>query len=114
MDIHKPKPWRGWPEFLKEIGTIVIGVLIALGAEQAVEWLHWRHEVGVARTAIAFDLKRLVAMSAHKDAMSPCQAVRLGELSDALDKAQLTHRLPPLPWIGGPYTPNENLRSWSG
>ena len=39
MDIHKPKPWRGWPEFLKEIGTIVIGVLIALGAEQGVEWV---------------------------------------------------------------------------
>ena len=45
MDIHKPKPWGGWPELLKEIGTIVIGVLIALGAEQAVEWAHWRVEV---------------------------------------------------------------------
>ena len=31
MDIHKPKPWHGVREFLKEIGTIVIGVLIALG-----------------------------------------------------------------------------------
>ena len=37
MDIHKPKRWHGWPEFVKEIGTIVIGVLIAIGAEQAVE-----------------------------------------------------------------------------
>lgn len=36
QDIHNPKPWHGWPEFLKEIATIVIGVLIAVGAETVV------------------------------------------------------------------------------
>jgi hypothetical protein len=25
MDIHKPKPVRGWREFINEIGIIVIG-----------------------------------------------------------------------------------------
>ena len=34
MDIHKPKPWHGWREFLKVYATIVIGVLTALAAEQ--------------------------------------------------------------------------------
>jgi hypothetical protein len=29
-------------EFLKEYAIIVIGVLTALAAEQAVEWLHWQ------------------------------------------------------------------------
>ncbi len=114
MDIHKPKPWHGVREFLKEYLIIVVGVLTALGAEQTVEWLHWRHEVHVAREAIAFDMKRLVAMAAHKDAISPCQAERMGELSDELDKAQVAHRLPALPWPGGPYTPHMNLRSWNG
>ena len=76
MDIHKPKPWQGWPEFLKEIGTIVIGVLIALGAEQAVEWLHWRHEVGVAREAIRFDMKRILGWGGESDAEGPCKAAR--------------------------------------
>jgi hypothetical protein len=114
MDIHKPKPWHSFREFLKEYLIIVVGVLTALAAEQAVEWLHWRHEVHIAREAIAFDMKRLVAMAAHKDAMSPCQAERMGGFSDALDKAQATHRLEALPWLGGPYTPNMNLRSWSG
>ena len=37
MEVHKPKPWRGAREFAKEIGTILIGVLLALGAEQGVE-----------------------------------------------------------------------------
>ena len=22
MDLHKPKPWHNWREFLKELGTI--------------------------------------------------------------------------------------------
>src|ERR1700759_1603280 len=72
MDIHKPKPWHGLREFLKEFGTIVLGVLVALGAEQAVEWLHWRHEAHVAREAIAFDLKRLVGGAAAQDNHTVC------------------------------------------
>jgi hypothetical protein len=35
MDIHKPKPWHGWREFLKEYATLVIGVLTALAFQQA-------------------------------------------------------------------------------
>ncbi len=53
MDIHKPKPWHGFREFLKEYVIIVVGVLTALGAEQGVEWLHWRHEVEAERRSYA-------------------------------------------------------------
>ena len=52
MDIHKPKPWRGVREFLKEYVIIVIGVLTALGGEQAVEWGRTHREVGEARAAL--------------------------------------------------------------
>jgi hypothetical protein len=58
MEIHKPKPWHGWREFLKEIGTIVIGVLIALGAEQAVEWVHVQIQVREAREALHDEIAR--------------------------------------------------------
>jgi hypothetical protein len=57
MDIHKPKPIRNWREFLKEYAIIVIGVLTALGAEQAVEWAHWRHRVADAVEAIELELR---------------------------------------------------------
>src|ERR1700761_4237748 len=56
MDIHKPRPWRGWPELLKEVGTIVIGVLIALAGEQAVERLEWAHKVKAAEDAMRAEL----------------------------------------------------------
>jgi len=52
MDIHKPKPWHGARELLKEVGIIVIGVLIALSADQVVQWLHVQREVSEAREAL--------------------------------------------------------------
>ena len=52
MDIHKPKPWHGVREFLKEYVIIVVGVLTALAGEQAVEWFHVRGEVAEAREAL--------------------------------------------------------------
>jgi len=45
MHIHLPKPLHGWREFLGEVGVIVIGVLLALGAEQLVEALHHHSQV---------------------------------------------------------------------
>jgi hypothetical protein len=52
MDIHKPKPWHGFREFLKEYAIIVVGVLTALGAEQVAEVLHRNAEVSEARQAL--------------------------------------------------------------
>ena len=113
MDIHKPKPWHGWREFLKEYGIIVLGVLTALGAEQVAEWLHWREEVSVARKGVAFDLRRVIGQAAMTDVAAPCVAKRLGEFSDALDEAQVSKKLPPIGWGGGPPTPAWSIRSWS-
>jgi hypothetical protein len=64
MDIHKPKPWHGVREFLKEYLIIVIGVLTALGGEAVVQGLHVQSEVREARAAIhaemRADLRKLV------------------------------------------------------
>jgi hypothetical protein len=35
MDLHKPKPWHSFREFLKEYLIIVVRVLTALAGEQA-------------------------------------------------------------------------------
>jgi len=56
MDIHKPKPWHGVREFLKEYVIIVVGVLTALGAEQGAEWLHWRHVTEIAERSLRADV----------------------------------------------------------
>lgn len=53
---HKHHPIHRWGELLKEVGIIVLGVLIALAAEQAVEAWHWREKVAVVRSSIMGEL----------------------------------------------------------
>lgn len=48
MHFHLPKPLHGWREFVGEVAIIVLGVLIALGAEQVVQSVEWREKVGAA------------------------------------------------------------------
>jgi hypothetical protein len=86
MDIHKPKPWHDWRELAKEVGTIVIGVLIALGAEQAVEWLHWRHEVKVAFAEIRGEMAQSSQKLAFRVAAEPCIARRLDALESVIER----------------------------
>lgn len=47
---------HGWREFFEEIGIIVIGVLIALGAEHLVEEARWREDVSKFREAVVMSL----------------------------------------------------------
>jgi hypothetical protein len=63
MEVHIPKPFHGWREFAKEIGIIVIGVLIALGAQQIVEWLHHRVEAAEARAALRSEVAANLALA---------------------------------------------------
>jgi len=113
VEIHKPKPWHGWREFLKEYLIIVMGVLTALAAEAAVEWLHWRHEAHVAREALAYDLRRTLGWSAATDVEAACVLARLQMLSDVLDEAGRTKQLPPIGPFPPPQSHSWNMRSWS-
>ncbi len=100
MDIHKPKPIHGWRDFLKEFGTIVLGVSVALAAEQGVEWLHWRAQVAQARDVIASEIENSVTGAIARVKVAPCVERRLDEVTDILDEAARTGRLPPLGLIG--------------
>ncbi len=54
LDVHPPgEPIHTRKGFVLHIATIVIGLLIALGLEQTVEYLHHRHEIREARAALA-------------------------------------------------------------
>jgi len=48
MRFPLPRPLHGWREFAGEVGVIVLGVLIALGAQQLAESLAWRQKVDAA------------------------------------------------------------------
>ena len=56
MRFHLPKPLHGWRAFAGEVGIIVLGVLIALGAGQVVETIHQRSDVAQLRDALHAEL----------------------------------------------------------
>ena len=56
MHFQLPKPLHGWRAFAGEVGIIVIGVLIALAAQQIVEDIHDRAAVAQLRSALRAEL----------------------------------------------------------
>jgi hypothetical protein len=80
MRIRLPKPMHGWRAFAGEVGVIVLGVLIALGAQQLVEDWQWRSEVGDFRKSVEHELGRNLGI--YRDIMTsrPCAARRLADL----------------------------------
>jgi uncharacterized protein HemX len=57
IDIHpSTHPANTWREFFIHIATIVLGLLIAIGLEQAVEYIHHRYQAREARANIQQEL----------------------------------------------------------
>jgi hypothetical protein len=53
VDVHSPHgSIHSWRDFLVHLLTITIGLLIALGMEGAVEWMHQRHLVHEAKDSL--------------------------------------------------------------
>ncbi len=80
MDIHKPKAAHSIREFLIEIGTIICGILIALGLEQAVEWSRTQAEVREARKALDAEIASNLWALDFNSGQIVCFNQRLDEL----------------------------------
>src|SRR5947209_5325990 len=81
MHVHLPKGLHGWRDFLKEVGIIVLGVLIALGAEQLVTGARWTHETESARQALYQEAADNLHAAAIRIQQQPCVERRLGEVA---------------------------------
>ncbi len=112
MEIHKPKTIHSWRELLTEIGVVVIGVCIALAAEQTVEWFHWRSEVAQARTFLTAEIARDTANAISRLRTEDCTERRLDELSVILDAASQSGKLPPVGAIGQPPRRGWSIGTW--
>ena len=81
MHFHLPKPLHGWREFVGEVGIIVVGVLIALGAEQVVEGIHDRNVADETRASVRAELQTGLASLALRQEAEPCIDRRLENIS---------------------------------
>lgn len=80
--FHIPKPLHGWREFAGEVGIIVLGVLIALSAEQIVEQFHWQAETRMARAALLAEAKDNLSSARSRQKQTPCVQRRLAEIAE--------------------------------
>jgi len=82
-----PKPLHGWRAFVGEVGIIVLGVLIALGAEQVMENIHDRYLARQAidhiRTELSFDS----AFAVQRIAIGDCMRASVTDLRQRLAAA---------------------------
>jgi hypothetical protein len=81
VDIHKPKPVHSWRGLAAEIGIIVVSVLIALGAEQGVEAVHWANEVRAERAALHEEIAANLAAALTRQEEEACVHNRLADLA---------------------------------
>jgi hypothetical protein len=72
METHS-KSWRGPGGFLREYVIIVIGVLTALGGQQAVDWIHQQNELAETREALRAEIADDRALLALGTAADRCR-----------------------------------------
>ena len=106
MDLHKPKAVRNWRELASEIGIIVVGVLIALTAEQVVQWWHWQQKVESAHAAMDQELGRMLSYSIESSRLGKCADPYVDALEAAILKGD-SHAIDNLrnapPFAGRPW-----------
>jgi hypothetical protein len=84
MHFHLPKPLHGWREFAGEVGIIVLGVLIALAAEQLVVFVHDRRVADQAEADIRAELSGNDGYAADRVAIGSCIRASLTDLQKRL------------------------------
>ena len=112
MDVHKPKPWHGLREFLKEYAIIVVGVLTALAGEQLVEWTHWRHEVAETEQALRQELGHDLMAIEYRVSQRDCADRRLDDLRRWRDSWMSGAGRPLTGFISAPTTVSLYTDSW--
>ena len=113
MSLTIPKPIHGWRVFAGEVGIIVIGVLIALGAQQVAERLSVRQRADDAKAALRSEIGDHAFYAQEIEIVAPCiraQAVAIEErlktaksgpvprYSEYGFKAYYVVRIPDRPW----------------
>jgi type II secretory pathway pseudopilin PulG len=96
MHVHLPKPLHGWRALAGEVGIIVVGVLIALAAEQTVQAVHERSIAREARNNVIAEIEQDMDVFRRRAQIQPCIDRRLDEIEQLIRAAPA-----PLPRLFG-------------
>jgi len=111
MHFHLPKPLHGWRELAGEVGIIVVGVLIALGAEQVVRDMQARADQRAFRETIDHEIGLNIFVYDVRSRQFTCDAKRDGELRSWLDQARSGAQVPAI-WPTPPQALTPYRSAW--
>lgn len=97
-----------WRRFVREVGGVVLGVVIALALGAVASEFGWWLEVREARGALSQELGELIGQGEERVHFGPCVDRRLDLLSAVVAKADADGKLPPLGPVAAP-----SWRTWS-
>jgi hypothetical protein len=99
MKLSMPKPLYGWQAFTGEVGVVVFGVLLALGAQQIAETLNERSVAAETRTTLTGEIEESLAVLELRRAAQPCIDRRLKELRGLVNDWGRTGRFETPRWV---------------
>lgn len=82
--IRLPEPPHGWRGLFWEVAVVVVGVLLALGAQQIADTLYWRSQAANAKQNIEAELLEHERDGYERRAVLPCLKNQLVLLSERL------------------------------
>ena len=88
MRVIGSEPLKGWRQFAAEVGIIVIGVLIALSAEQLVDDWNWKRKIEAQRTALDEDVSGMWGAMSARVVVQRCVDRRLKELALVFERQE--------------------------
>jgi hypothetical protein len=113
MHFHLPKPLHGWRQFMGEVGIIVLGVLIALGAEQLVGIVHQRSEAEQAKDDVKLEIAKNLASMVQRQKTEECVQRRLNAIGLYLAALNRGERPAQPKWIGRPQVWTMSTTRWT-
>ena len=80
----RPAPGRGWRHLLTELAIVVVGVCLALAAQQTADWLHWQSQVAEARIALHAEITEIDKFYLYRIAYARCLDQRADKVEQAI------------------------------
>jgi hypothetical protein len=88
MDFKVLTPLHGWRAFFGEVGVVVLGVLLALGAQQVVEDIQAHEDERAFRETINHEIALNLFVYDVRAGQFKCTAKKIDELRHWLDRAR--------------------------
>lgn len=89
-------------KFVREVGSVVLGVLIALGIGEVADWGRWQWRVSVSEAAMRAELSGNRFNVAERRSYQRCMTQQLEDIGAILAEARRTHRLQNIADFGSP------------